>query len=395
MLVGLGLAAGALVLVFAGLPTYEVPTAVMPMDDSPATVARGRRLVAALCRRCHFDGRTGRLSGRELPEIDESMGWVAAPNLTRHPEAGIGAWTPGQLAYLLRTGVNPITERMVPPFMPRWPRLADADAIAIAAFLRSGDPWVVPDSGGPARSRYSPLVTWRAYMDWEPFAYPTEPVPRPSPDDPVAYGSYLVNALYRCHACHSDDPEHGERLDPLATPGYLGGGERMQDAAGEGVIATNLTPHATGLGEWGTEDLRRALVAGFRPDGALVRWPMPRYPGLGALEVEAIFAYLRTVPPIDRSVIRPPRRVIGSVADPGRHVYERLGCPTCHDHDGLGVADLRAAFEHLGSDDAVAAFIRNPAAQDPDHPMPAFGDTLTPAEQGPLLAHLRHLAESG
>jgi mono/diheme cytochrome c family protein len=392
---GLVLAAGAALLMTAGLPTYEVPTTVMPLQGTPEEVARGRSLASVLCRRCHFDATRGRFTGRELPFVDEQMGHAIAPNLTRDPEAGIGAWTPGQLSYLLRTGVNPVSERLTPPVQPRWPRLADSDAAAIAAFFVSDDPWVAPDPVGPGRPRWSPLVTWRAYMDWEPLAYPTGLVPRPSPDDPVAHGAYLVDALYRCHACHSDDPEGIDRVDARSTPGWLGGGLRMQDAAGEGVIATNLTPDPTGLADWSTEDLRRALVDGFRPDGELVRWPMPRYPALDDLDIEAIYAYLRTVPPIERTVERPPRRVIGRVADPGRHVYEAHGCPSCHGHDGVGVGDLRDVAEHFPDDASLLGFLQNPGVTDPDHPMPAFRGVIAESDWAPLLTHVRKLAADG
>lgn len=393
--VGLVLAAGAALLLTAGLPTYEVPTAVMPVDGSPEQVARGRSLASVLCRRCHFDATRGRFTGRELPFVPEAMGHATAPNLTRDPDHGIGAWTPGQLSYLLRTGVNPVTERLTPPFQPRWPRLADADAAALAAFFQSDDPWVAPDAAGPGDPRWSPLVTWRAYMDWEPLAYPTGLMPLPSPDDPIARGAYLVDALYRCHGCHSDDPEGIDRSDARATPGYLGGGMRMHDAAGDGVIATNLTPDPTGLEAFSTEDLRRVLVEGFRPDGQLVRWPMPRYPALDQLDVEAIYAYLRSAPPIERTIERPPRRVIGRVADPGRHVYEAHGCPTCHGHDGVGVGDLRDATEHYPEDAALVGFISNPGATDPDHPMPAFRGVIDDPDWAPLVAHIRKLAAGG
>lgn len=390
--VGLVLTAGAVLLLTAGLPTYEVPTAVMPLAGTAEEVARGRSLASVLCRRCHFDSTRGRFTGRVLSFVDESMGHATAGNLTRDPEHGIGSWTPGQLSYLLRTGVNPVSERLTPPFQPRWPHLADVDAAALAAFFASDDPWVAADDAGPGAPRWSPLVTWRAYTDWEPLAYPTAPMPRPSPDDPLTYGKYLVDSLYRCHGCHSDDPEGIDRTDARATPGYLGGGMHMSDAAGEGVIATNLTPHATGLADYTTEDLRRALVDGFRPDGTLVRWPMPRYPRLDDLEVEAIFAYLRTAPPIDNAVERPPRRVIGRVADAGRHVYESHGCPSCHAHDGNGMGDLRDAGEHFDDDAALVKFLEDPSATDPDHPMPSFRGVIADADWPLLAAHIRTLA---
>ena len=73
MVGGLGvlLAVAAGVIAVIGMPTYEVPRVTLEVEGSRARVERGKRLVGMLCRRCHFDAETGRLSGRELVEVPD------------------------------------------------------------------------------------------------------------------------------------------------------------------------------------------------------------------------------------------------------------------------------------------------------------------------------------
>jgi mono/diheme cytochrome c family protein len=383
--VGVALTVGVVALLLMGLPRYDVPAVVLPVDDTPQVRERGRALVFELCWRCHYDGATGALTGRPMPQIPAEMGTIGAPNITQHEVDGIGGWTAGELAYLLRTGVNPKSTRIVPPWMPRWPQIADEDAAAIAVFLLEADhAWVAPRAGGPAPSRHSPYVNWLARTQWDPIPYPMLPMPRPPQSDPIAHGRYLVEHLLQCGACHRDEAE-GEGV-PITT-GTLAGGRRLVDAAGQPVIARNLTPDATGLAAWSVDDLRRALVEGVRPDGAWIAWPMPRYAHLSEAQSEAIFAYLRTLAPVARTIEPASRRVIGPKADLGRHVYEREGCPACHDHDGEGIASLLGLER---DDDAVVRFIAGPSG-DAAGIMPAFADRITEAEYVALVAYLRRL----
>jgi cytochrome c553 len=60
------------------------------------------------------------------------------PNITPHPEAGIGKWSEADFVKAMRTGVTPSGEKLK-PFMP-WPklqRMTDDDLHAIYAYLRT------------------------------------------------------------------------------------------------------------------------------------------------------------------------------------------------------------------------------------------------------------------
>jgi cytochrome c5 len=389
--VGVVLALGAAALALLGMPTYDVPSAALDATPTPARLDRGKRLVSMLCRRCHYDGHTKALTGRALPE--GRLGKPRAPNLTRDPQVGIGQWSAGEVAVLLRTGIHPKTGVLVPPpMMPRWPRMAEEDLAAIVVFLQSDDPWVAPRSEEPPPSQYSLPARWRALTSWSPFPYPRAPIPEPERSDLEAYGAYLVDRVLQCAACHSEHWGEFDALEPSRTPGYMAGGAATADANGVVLRAANLTPHASGLEGWTSEQLRRVLLDGFGPDGKVVRWPMVRHAGLLPAEVEAIHAYLQTLAPVSKVIEpSPPYKMIGRKADGGRHLYLHHGCHYCHGSAGAGVADLRGAAARFPSDPELVAFLEDPARHEPFTTMPAWTGVIADDEYAELCSYIREL----
>ena len=389
--IGVVLTLGAVSLALLGMPTYDVPTVQLDATPTPARLDRGKRLVAMLCRRCHFDGETHALTGRTLPET--RIGRPTAPNLTRDPQVGIGGWSAGELAVLLRTGIHPKTGVLVPPpVMPRWPRMSDEDLASLVAFMQSDDPWVAPRAEEPVPSQYSLVARWRALATWSPYSYPRAAVPGPDGADLEQLGAYLVDDVLQCAACHSATWGEIDEREPSRTPGYMAGGAATADANGVVLRAANLTPHATGLEGWTSEQLRRVLLDGFGPDGKVVRWPMVRHAGLSTSEVEAIHAYLQTLAPVEHAIEpSPPYRMIGRKADGGRHLWLHHGCHYCHGSAGAGVADMRGAAERFPTDAELVAFIEDPARHDPFTLMPAWAGVIADDEWAELCAYVREL----
>jgi hypothetical protein len=80
-------------------------------------------------------------------------------------------------------------------------------------------------------------------------------------------------------------------------------------------FAANLTPDATGIGDWNYETFRRAIKEGKYkglPNSRPLLPPMPT-PSLAQLEeqdVEAIFEYLKTIKPVEnlvpQAILNPP-----------------------------------------------------------------------------------------
>lgn len=132
-------------------------------------VERGRYLVTIMdCGGCHT---TGALVGkpdpsRHLAGSDIGFGFpggvVYPPNLTPDPDTGLGKWTEEQLIQAVRRGLRP-DGRVLVPIMP-WPAFAmltDADARAVAAYLRSLPPvrFQAPRNAGPGEKPPAPYMT--------------------------------------------------------------------------------------------------------------------------------------------------------------------------------------------------------------------------------------------
>ncbi|MCC5917570.1 MAG: hypothetical protein JJU02_09630 [Cryomorphaceae bacterium] len=84
--------------------------------------------------------------------------------------------------------------------------------------------------------------------------------------------------------------------------GFMGGGNKMMDKAGNKVLTPNLTPHETGIGNWTEAEFARTITNGINKDMNPVTYPMPLYPELTETEISAIFAYLQSIPPIKNEV---------------------------------------------------------------------------------------------
>ncbi len=392
--VGVLLAIGALALTLLGMPTYEVARVELEVEGTAQQVARGKRLVSMLCRRCHFSTVDGRLAGRELTELSPRLGKIRAPNLTRDPDVGLGQWSAGDLALLLRTGINPKTGQLAVPTMVRLPGASDEDLKAIIAFLQSDDPWVAPHPEEPPPSRYSLQVKARALASWEPLPYPRKPIPGPEPGDIEALGRYLVDDLLQCSGCHSATYGELDVIKPSRTEGYLAGGATTADLNGVALSPANLTPHATGIAGWTGEQFRRALVDGFGPDAKVIRWPMQRYAGLDDREVEAIYAYLQALDPVDNKVeAAPDYRMIGRKADGGRHLYLRYGCQYCHGKQGIGLGDMRRGGLTFTTDQELTAYLKDPSQRDPLAIMPGWEGVIAEDEYPELCAYIRELGK--
>ena len=109
------------------------------------------------------------------------------------------------------------------------------------------------------------------------------PVHPPAAEVSVEFGRHLAGV---CTGCHGRDLAGG----PVA------GGDPSW------VPARNLTPHATGLGDWSYEQFVAAMREGRRPDGTVLRVPMtlmvPYAQRMTDVEMEALWRYLRSVPAV-------------------------------------------------------------------------------------------------
>jgi hypothetical protein len=295
----------ATVIAVRGIPSYKAEKIELKVTPTPQRIAQGQRLATMLCRNCHFDGNTGRFTGHRMDDIPQ-FGTIYSRNITSDKQHGIGNWTDGQLAYLLRTGLKP-DGTYLPPYMPKLPHLSDEDLFSIIAFLRSEHPWVAPDPTEQPPSSPSFLTKMLTGLKvMKPFPYPEAPVLAPDTTNAVAWGKYIAIGQLDCYACHSKDFAKNDYLNPEKSEGFFGGGNEMSTASGKKITTLNLTmDEETGLGRWSEEEFIRAVKTGQVPHGEIaLREPMAPYTMLSDKEARAIWAYLQTVPKIRNKVAR-------------------------------------------------------------------------------------------
>ena len=383
-------AVAAAYIFLAPIPHYPVVEVDFPVEVTPERVARGKRTVEMLCAGCHMDSATGGLTGKEMLDVPAQFGEAWSRNITAHPVNGIGSWTNGEIAFLLRTGIAR-DGRYTPPWMVKLPNLSDEDLRDVIAFLRSDDPLVQPRDVANHESSPSLLTKLLARVAFFPFPYPTHEIESPSLSDPVAYGRYLVDAKLQCFGCHSADFTTNDDLHPEQSAGYLEGGNPMPDLGGKIVHTANLTPdEETGIGRWTNDEFRRAVKEGVRPDNRPLRYPMVPFRPLTDEEADAIFAYLQTVPAARNKVIPPETYTVSG--DRGRQVYYGYGCNGCHGDTGKGQYDLRQGPAKYPTDDELIAWIKHPERVKPGIAMPTWDGVIKEEDYAPLATYVRSLA---
>ncbi|TMI99655.1 MAG: c-type cytochrome [Alphaproteobacteria bacterium] len=133
-------------------------------------VRRGEYLATIMdCSGCHTPGAlagnpdkrrslAGSWIGFQIPDL----GIFYPPNLTSDPETGLGTWSESDIVTAVRTGARP-DGRVLVPVMPyhNYGRLTDADASALAAYLKSLKPIrnKAPQIRGPGEAPTDPYLT--------------------------------------------------------------------------------------------------------------------------------------------------------------------------------------------------------------------------------------------
>jgi mono/diheme cytochrome c family protein len=253
---------------------------------------RGEYLAkAGGCVGCHTDAREGATPFAGGRALKTPFGTFYGPNITPHPEAGLGRWSEADFVRAMREGVRPDGANYYPAFpYPSFTRITDADLRDLWAYLRSLPPSAQPsrrhELGLLYRARFT-LGVWKSlYFHPGPFA------PDAQKSALLNRGAYLVQALGHCGECHT--PRN-----------WLGGPKRERTLAGgrmpDGATASNLTP--TRLKQSSDAELRDVLTSGLLPDGDVLGEAMGEVvrnttSQLTREDLDAIIAYLRSLPPL-------------------------------------------------------------------------------------------------
>ena len=300
------IAGGAFAYLYFRSPATAAPTSIK-VDATPDRVARGRYLyLLADCDGCHSthdytrfgspgDGDLAR--GQVLP-FSGLPGRIVASNLTPDSETGLGAWSDGEKIRAIREGIGR-DGRALFPMMPytEYRRMSDNDVQSLVAYLNTLKPVRNPLP--------KTEINFPVSMFIKGAPQPVGAVPDKDRSKPEVWGGYLVT-IGGCTFCHTKSVRGQPDLSR-----QLAGGEKLE-LPGFSVISANITPHVgTGIGDW---DLDR-FIKRFReyrkyaeegsPKVGPDRFTVMPWLNLSQLtdeDLAAIYAFLRTVTPIENKV---------------------------------------------------------------------------------------------
>ena len=262
-----------------------------PASAQSELVARGDYLVNGIltCGNCHTPkGPSGEIRDRAFSggaSWDEPPFKVTAPNITQDTETGIGNYTDAELKQLLRKGIKRSGTR-VAMIMPSgfYEIMTDRDLDAVIAYLRTIKPIrnAVPE----------PIYKMAQGHPVPPGG--ESPYTEAMLGDKVQQGFYLATIAH-CMECHTPMGPQGREF---ATSMGAGGG-KFHGPWGVSVSRNISSSKTKGIGGWTDDEIKRAITQGVSKDGSTLNPPMGfhYYATVSAADLDAIVAYLRTVPP--------------------------------------------------------------------------------------------------
>lgn len=267
----------------AGLGLDEAGLAQLAHDRA---VERGRHLISAryACTACHGSNFGGGVMVDAFP-----IGHFLAPNLTTGAGSRTLDYKPSDWDHIVRHGVLPDGRPAVMP-SDEFARMSDQELSDIVTYIRS----LPPVDNTVAKSTVGPvgkiLVLTKQLVPSALLIAHDAPhlVHAPVAEASADFGRHLANT---CTGCHGTDLSGGPI--PGGDPGW--------------PQARNLTPDAaTGLGNWTFEQFAHTLRTGQRPNGVALQRPMseivPYANSMTDVELRALWAYLRSVPPVSKSI---------------------------------------------------------------------------------------------
>lgn len=284
---------------------------VLKVELTPERIARGEYLAnhVTVCIDCHSTRDWSKFSGPPTPGtlgkggdiFDQKFGFPGvyyAKNIT--PE-GISRYTDGELFRTITTGVSKEGKALF-PVMPfhYYGQMDEEDIKSIIAYIRTLKPIAnnVPES----KSDFP--------MNFIINTIPHEPsfTKLPPKTDVINYGKYLTNAA-ACIDCHTKF----EKGSLVAGTEY-GGGREFPFPDGSIVRSANISSdEETGIGGWDDETFvslfkahsdSATLNTQLNPGDFNSIMPWTMYGRMTEEDLKAIFAYLKTVPPIKNEVVK-------------------------------------------------------------------------------------------
>jgi mono/diheme cytochrome c family protein len=387
--------------------------------QEPATsdsIKRGEYLAAAGdCMACHTVDKKQPYAGG-LPMKVPMLGTIYSSNITPDAQTGLGNWSLEEFDRAVRKGIGRDGRNLYPAMpYPSYAKITTRDIEAMFEYFQHG---VMPvkraqqpsDIRWPLNMRW-PLKIWN-WMFLKAGSFQADE----GHNAEWNRGAYLTQGLGHCGACHTP---RGVAMQEKALDehgaGYLGG------ASLSGWDAYNITSDRnSGIGEWTVAQIAQYLRTGNVSDLAQAAGPMGEavqhsFSKLSAADVDAIAAYLHTVPAVHDNSARPrhawgmpatdavrlrgvalPASKDGADASDAARLY--LGnCASCHQTEGHGTTDgyypslLRNSTVGARSADnlvQVILFGVHRVTPGNDAGMPGFANELTDAQIASLSNYL-------
>ncbi|TLV02400.1 c-type cytochrome [Dyadobacter luticola] len=308
----------AVLIVFALAGIAYVKTALpnvgeapdIKIEKTPERIERGKYLAhnVTVCMDCHskrdMNLYAGPLVGEELGGGGEKFskdagfpGNFYARNISPY---GIGEWTDGEVFRAVTTGVSRDGHALF-PVMPyhAYGQLDQEDLYSIIAYVRSLKP--VQHDVEPSEADFPVSVLLNTMPSKANLGK------KPAESDTVAYGGYMTLAA-GCVECHSKF-DKGARV-----PGTeFGGGMEFKLPTGTARSANITADNKTGIGLWSRDQFVRRFKqykdSTYVPhkveaNGANTPMPWMMYAGMKETDLQAIYAYLRTVPVQNNEVVK-------------------------------------------------------------------------------------------
>lgn len=269
-------------------------------DHEPDPVAGERVFWAGGCASCHarpVDGKRAQGDAKLLlgggMELDTDYGVFRVPNISSHPDDGIGRWTQVHFVNAMQRGVSPDGRHYYPSFpYTSYARMPVEDVMDLRAFLAT-----LPPVAGrvDSHSLGFPWSIRRGIGAWKRRYLDTEPVMPGAPETPVERGRLLVEGAGHCGECHTPR----DRLGGLMRDRWLAGAPNPEGAG----RVPNITPGGDNISQWSAADIAYYLESGFTPEFDTVGGSMvavqENIAKLSGEDRAAIAAYLKALPALD------------------------------------------------------------------------------------------------
>jgi mono/diheme cytochrome c family protein len=293
-------------------------------EPSAKRLERGRYLVTSVahCFECHDEANfenghgqpipgkqgSGRIVNGEVYDGQPFPDGLVCPNITPDKETGAGSWTNAQFERAIRHGIGHDGRQLL-DYMPYafFRSMTDEDVASVIVYIRS-----IPAVRNPLPKRSLPF---EIKVDFHPELEPKLPE---NADEQVKHGWYLVR-LAQCNDCHTPANADGSANTAM----MFGGGARMTGPWGD-IVTANITVDPSGIGHYDEAMFIKTMRTGRASGGVrdlnpLMPWSYFR--NMTDEDLKAIFAYLKTVPPVRHHV---------------DNSEEATYCPICRQKHGFG-----------------------------------------------------------